>query len=212
MRVLVACEFSGTVRDAFRKRGHDAWSCDLDPSEDPTYHIQGDVTPLLNEKWDLIIAHPPCTYLCNSGVCHLHSTKQTGKTLKGAARWNAMEDGCKFFNLFVNIRPDICNRVVIENPIPHKYAREKIGKYTQVIQPWMFGHTESKATCLWLRGVPPLVPTNIVKKEMEALPPKVRQRLYYLWSSKDRGKLRSVTYSGIAEAMADQWGACGTEE
>lgn len=195
MRVLVACEYSGTVRDAFIKAGHDAFSCDLLPTDSPGPHYQGDVFDIINDGWDLMIAHPPCTYLCNSGVMHLHKDKN---------RWKKMEDGALFFQKLLN-----CNipKIAIENPIMHKYAKEIIGvNQTQIIQPWMFGHPESKATCLWLKNLPPLKETKNVKEEFLELPKNQAQRLHYLPPSKDRWKLRSTTYQGIADAMASQWG------
>ena len=196
MRVLVACEYSGKVREAFRKLGHDAWSCDLLPADDNSpYHIQGDVLEQLDKGWDLMIAHPPCTYLTNAGVSWLY---------KKEGRWDDMRDGAEFFKALLN-----CNipKIAVENPIMHKYAVEIIGRrQDQVIQPWMFGHTEQKATCLWLKGLPPLTPTDNVKEEMMKLSPKERQRLHYLPPSKDRWKIRSETYQGIADAMAAQWG------
>jgi hypothetical protein len=196
VRVLVACEYSGTVRDAFRARGHDAWSCDILPTDaDPTWHIQGDAVEVAyGQDWDLMIAHPPCTYLTNSGVTWLH---------KDPTRWANLDDAAEFFKrLYDAPIPRKC----IENPIMHKYAKERIGgiKQSQVIQPWMFGHTEQKATCLWLQGLPELKPTNNVKEEMMALPDNQRQRLHYLPPSADRWKLRSTTFKGIADAMADQ--------
>jgi hypothetical protein len=196
-RVLVACEFSGIVRDAFRKRGHDAWSCDLEPASESQYsqfHLHQDVKGVLDQKWDIIIAHPPCTYLSNSGVCHLHTQE---------GRWERMNDGCDFFSLFLNLD---CEKVCIENPIQHRYARERIRKYDQIIQPYHFGHPESKAICLWLKGLPPLVHTNDVKAYMMTLPKKDRQRNHYMSPGKDRGKLRSIFFTGIADAMAEQWG------
>ncbi|HZK28048.1 MAG TPA: DNA cytosine methyltransferase [Thermoclostridium sp.] len=195
MKILVACEYSGTVRDAFRKQGHDAWSCDLLPTDaDPTYHIQGDVFKVLDQGWDMMIAHPPCTYLSNSGVCWLH---------KDPKRWELMKEGAEFFKHLLNSN---IPKIAVENPIQHKYAREIIGKtYTQIIQPWMFGHTERKATCLWLKGLEPLKPTNNVYEEMLKLPKNQQQRLHYLPPSEDRWKLRSKTFQGIAEAMAEQW-------
>lgn len=187
MRVLVACEYSGRVRDAFIKKGHDAWSCDLLPTDAEGPHIQGDVLNLLNQKWDLMIAHPPCTYLCNSGVVWLH---------RDDSRWEKMRDGAKFFKLLMQAN---IPRIAVENPIMHKYAVEIIGKrQDQVIQPWQFGHGETKATCLWLKNLPALMPTKIVSGR--------EQRLHYLPPSKDRWKLRSTTYQGIADAMAEQWG------
>ena len=196
MKVLVACEFSGKVRDAFAKLGHDAWSCDIIPTDAPGNHYQGDVTDILNDGWDLMIAHPPCTYLTNSGVCHLH---------KDETRWEKLDAGAKFFKQLLNAN---ILMICVENPVMHKYAKERIGnvKQSQIIQPWMFGHTEQKATCLWLKGLPLLIETNNVKEEMMLLPDNQRQKLHYLPPSEDRWKLRSKTYDGIAQAMADQWG------
>ena len=195
MRVLVACEYSGVVREAFKAKGHDAWSCDILPTDILGQHIEGDIKEVLNQKWDLIIAHPPCTYLTNSGVRWLH---------KDTTRWASLNDGAEFFKLFLSAD---CPRICIENPIPHKYALERIGKkYSQIVQPWMFGHMEQKATCLWLKGLPLLTPTDNVKDEMLNLPASVRQRIHYLPPSKDRAKLRSKTFQGIANAMADTWG------
>ena len=197
MRVLVACEYSGRVRDAFIKKGHDAMSCDLLPTDSTGPHFQGDVfdVPWIDE-YDLMIAHPPCTYLANSGVCHLHTDD---------SRWAKLDAAAAFFKELLNLPID---QICIENPIMHKYARERIGgvKYSQIVQPWMFGHTEKKATCLWLKGLPDLVGTDNVKSEMELLPKNQQQRLHYLPPSEDRWKLRSTTYQGIADAMADQWG------
>ena len=195
MKVLIACEYSGTVRDAFTKLGHDATSCDLLPSDRPGKHYQGDVFDIINDGWDLMIAHPPCTYLCNSGVCWLHKDK---------SRWDKMRDGAEFFKKLLNA--DIPKKC-IENPVMHKYAKEIIGvNQTQVVQPFMFGHMERKATCLWLSGLPPLVEIDNVYEEMMKLPKRERERLHYLPPSKDRWKLRSTTYQGIADAMAAQWG------
>lgn len=186
MKVLVACEFSGIVRDAFIAKGHDAISCDLLPTERPGPHYQGDIRDILYNAWDLIIAHPPCTRLCNSGVMWLERRNL----------WDDMRNGAEFFSLFLTVD---CDKVAIENPIPHKYALEIIKrKYDQIIQPWQFGHGETKATCLWLKGLPLLKPTNIV--------PGREQRLYKLPPSKYRAKLRSTTFKGIANAMAEQWG------
>lgn len=197
MRVLVACEWSNTVRDAFLSRGHDAYSCDLIgaeyPNENWRRHIKGDVRPLLKECWDLVIAHPPCTYLCNSGVCHLHT--QEDRELK-------MIDAAIFFLECLQANSD---KVCVENPVMHKYAQEIVAfGASQVIQPWMFGHPESKSTCLWLRGLPKLEPTNDVHEIMNNLPLKLRQRNHYLGSA--GSKERSRTYRGIARAMAEQWG------
>ena len=195
MKVLVACECSGVVREAFKAKGHDAWSCDILPTEIAGQHHQGDVLDILNDGWDLIIAHPPCTYLCNSGVCHLGT--QPG-------RYKKMEDAALFFKKFLEVD---CDKVAIENPIMHGYAKNIIeANQTQVIQPWMFGHTEKKATCLWLKGLPKLEPTNNVYDEMIKLPKNKQQRLHYLPPGVNRAKERSRTYQGIANAMAEQWG------
>jgi hypothetical protein len=192
MNILIACEESGTVRDAFIKRGHNAISCDiLDPSNGGP-HIKGDVKPLLKMEWDLIIAHPPCTYLSNSGVCWLKDNP---------VRQKQMEEATKFFHLFLKAK---CDKICVENPIPHKYG---VGKtYSQIVQPWQFGHKERKATCLWLKGLPKLYETENVKEEMLKLPKNVQQRLHYLPPGPERAKLRSKTFKGIAEAMASQWG------
>ena len=195
MRILVACEYSGIVRDAFIAKGHDAMSCDILPTDKPGPHYQGDVFDVINDGWDMMIAHPPCTYLSNSGVCHLHTDP---------TRWEKLDLGARFFKALWEC---YIPKIAIENPIMHKYAKERIGcgKQTQVVQPWWFGHTEKKATCLWLKGLPPLVETNNVKAEMELLPKNKQQRLHYLPPSPDRWKLRSTTYQGLADAMAEQW-------
>ena len=187
MRILVACEYSGIVRDAFIAKGHEAISCDLLPTEKPGPHYQGDIEDVLNDDWDLMIAHPPCTRLANSGVMWLDRRNL----------WNDMYKGADFFRMLLEANiPKIC----VENPIMHKYALEAIGgyKYNQIIQPWQFGHGETKATCLWLKNLPLLVPTKIVEGR--------EQRLHRLPPSKDRAKLRSLTYRGFAKAMAEQWG------
>lgn len=196
MKVLIACEFSGVVRDAFRAMGHDAVSCDLLPSERPGPHLQGDVLQYLGDGWDLMIAHPPCTYLTNSGVWCLHRDKD---------RWGKMRDGAALFKALLNA--DI-PRVAVENPIMHKYAVKIIGRrQDQVIQPWQFGHPESKGTGLWLKGLPKLKPSKILQKpeagHWNNQTPSGRNKI---GPSPDRWKLRSITYPGIAEAMAYQWG------
>ena len=194
MRILIACEFSGIVRDAFIERGHDAVSCDLLPTERPGPHIHGSVLDVLDDGWDMMIAHPPCTYLSNSGVMWLQ--KQPG-------RMRSMVEALDFWYCLANTN---ITRVCIENPIQHKYARHETGQYSQIIQPWQFGHMERKATCLWLKGLPDLVGTDTVRDEMLKLPKNIQQRLHYLPPSPDRAKLRSVTFQGIADAMAEQWG------
>jgi hypothetical protein len=199
MKILVACEESQVVTTELRALGHEAYSCDIEPcsGDRPEWHLQQDATALLKQQWDMIIAHPPCTYLTNTGVSWL-----TGKKAK-AGRWEQLKGGAEFFNLFMN-HP--CEKIAIENPIMHKYAIELIGrKHDQLVQPFMFGHTERKATCFWLKGLPHLIGTDNVKSEMDKLPKREQQRLHYLPPSKDRAKLRSKTYSGIAKAMAHQW-------
>jgi hypothetical protein len=187
VRVLVACEFSGVVRDAFLAEGHDAISCDLLPTEVDGPHIQADVADLLSERWDLVIAHPPCQFLSNSGVRWLHT--KTG-------RWEQMRAGALFFLDCLNAN---AHRVAVENPIMHKYAVEIIGRrQDQLIQPWQFGHGETKATGLWLKHLPLLRPTNIVEGRTA--------RVHREPPAKDRWKNRSRTLPGIAEAMAKQWG------
>lgn len=202
MRVLVACESSGTVREAFRARGHDAWSADLLPADDGSeFHLVGDATSHLGKGWDLLIAHPPCTYLANSGVQWLYNKKDG---TRNEARWDAMKGGADLFLAFLNAPiPRRC----IENPIQHKHAKALIGRrQTQTIQPWMFGHKECKATCLWLDGLPPLVPTTDLKEETFALPYTERSRMHWQAPGPNRWKVRSKTYEGIARAMAEQWG------
>lgn len=202
MNVLIACEFSGVVREAFRKRGHNAYSCDLLPAEDGSaFHYECDVHDVLGNKakhpkWDLLIAHPPCTYLCNSGVRWLYGGK--GK-VKDAARWAEMEKAAHFFADL--LRGHKIPRVAVENPVMHGHARELIdlGPADQIVQPWQFGHGEIKATCLWLRNLPLLVPTDIVEGR--------KGRVHFESPGPDRWKRRSITYTGIAEAMAEQWGS-----
>lgn len=181
MKVLVACEFSGVVRDAFLALGHDAWSCDLLPTEQPGPHYQGDVRDILGNDWDLMIAHPPCTYLTVSG-----------------ARWWAgrraeQDDALAFVRLLLGAPVP---RIALENPVGK--ISSAIRKPDQIIQPWQYGHGETKATCLWLKGLPKLVPTNIVDGREE--------RVHRMSPGKDRWKERSRTLPGIAAAMAAQWG------
>jgi hypothetical protein len=205
MRVLVACEFSGVVRDAFRARGHDAWSCDLLPSESNPYidrlkpeqydwpdtgaHFQADALSVAEDpaygEWDLMIAHPPCTYLTNSGVRWLANNPERMREMQKAA-W--------FFKSLFNV--ERIPRIAVENPIPHRYGR--LPRYDQIVQPWMFGHGETKATCLWLKNLPKLVPTKIVEGRTP--------RVHHASPGPDRWKERSRTLPGIADAMAEQWG------
>ena len=191
MKVLVACEYSGTVRDAFIMRGHDAVSCDILPTDSPGPHYLGDVRAILNEGWDLMIAHPPCTHLAVSGAAWFAEKQKDGRQQKAI----------DFFLEIVNADiPKIC----VENPVCIMSSVYR--KPDQIIQPYMFGHAESKKTCLWLKNLSKLVPTNDVKSEWELLPKNKRERLHYLPPSEDRWKLRSKTFHGIAEAMATQWG------
>ena len=191
MKVLIACEFSQIVTKAFRDKGHEAYSCDLLPTEgNPEWHIQGDVLQHLRycptyRHYDLMIAHPPCTRICNSGV----------RWLAERDLWDDMDKACKFFNTLKNAPID---KICIENPIPHRYAVAKIGKYDQIIQPWQFGHGETKATCLWLKGLRKLGTTRLVAGR--------EQRIFNMPKTAERGKLRSRTFPGIANAMAEQWG------
>lgn len=183
MRVLVACEFSGIVRDAFKNKGHDAWSCDLLPTDKPGQHIQEDVTTVLLEKWDLMIAHPPCTYLAVSG-----------------ARWfkdrqKEQIEALAFIQMLLDAN---IPKIALENPIG--VISTKIRKPDQIIQPWQFGHGETKATCLWLKNLPLLKSTNII------IPYYRKNKIHRMPPNESRSKLRSITYQGIANAMVEQWG------
>jgi hypothetical protein len=204
MRILVACEYSGTVRDAFILKGHDAISCDILPTELPGPHYQGSVTDILyEENWDMIIAHPPCTYITNSGVRWLFNKEDD---TRNEERWASMIEACNFFNLFLE---HSCAKVCVENPIPHKHAKELLKcDYTQSIQPYQFGHLEKKRTCFWLKGLPMLLPSSyVIREHMERdLPKSVTDRIHYMSPSPNRQKLRSKFYAGIAQAMAEQWG------
>ena len=196
-RVFVACEFSGTVRDAFRALGYDAVSCDLLPSEAPGPHIRGDARDHLADGWDILVAHPPCTYLCNSGVRWLYGGSGSDRD---PVRWKLMEEGAALFRAFLDAP---IPRIAVENPIMHRYAKEIVGKpVSQLIQPWHFGDGETKATGLWLKGLPPLMSTMLVDDPVA--------RVHRLPPSADRWKKRSVTMPGIAKAMADQWGSFGS--
>lgn len=199
MRVLVACEYSGRVREAFRALGHDAWSCDLLPAEDGSrYHLQGDVMEWIDigcppdahkrmqywiQPWDLMIAHPPCTHLSVSGARHFEEKRADGRQQEA-------------IDFFMALAKAPIPRIAIENPvcIMSSVWREP----DQIIQPWQFGHGETKATCLWLKGLPPLIPTKIV--------PGREPRVHRMSPGPDRWKERSRTYEGIAQAMAQQWG------
>jgi len=191
LNVLIGCEYSGVVRDAFAKLGHNAWSCDLLPTDRPNpKHIQGDIFNILDQDWDLAIFHPPCTFLTVSNAQRWEELQKSGKQQAAIKFVEALYD-CKI--------PHIC----IENPVGAISTRSKLGKPTQYIQPYEYGHYEQKKTGLWLRGLNPLVPTDI--KDLTGLPKKVTQRLHYLPPSPDRWKIRSQTYQGIADAMAQQF-------
>ena len=181
MRLLIACEFSGIVREAFRKRGHDAWSCDLLTTEILGQHIQGDVLAVLNDGWDLMIAHPPCTHLAVSG-----------------ARWfkDKQKEQAEALEFVRALLAAPIPHIALENPI--SIISSRIRKPDQIIQPWQFGHPETKATCLWLKNLPPLIPTNIVEGRAN--------RVHREPPGPERWKNRSRTYQGIAVAMAEQWG------
>lgn len=201
-RVLVACEFSGVVRRAFAARGHDAWSCDLLPSDDRSNkHIIGDARGILADGWDmLIVAHPPCTRLCNSGVRWL-TEPPSGKTRE--QMWDELRDGAALFSAFWNAPID---RIAVENPVMHGHAKRLIENYqepAQSVQPWQFGHGEVKRTCFWLKNLPPLKPTNIVAGR--------EARVHRMSPSEHRSKERSRFFPGIAAAMADQWGDAACE-
>lgn len=209
MRVLVACEFSGIVRDAFRARGHDALSVDLLPTERPGPHIQADVNLVLHYpgrvlggmprwmlagEWDMMVAHPPCQFLSNSGVRWLYGGKGTERD---PVRWDAMERAAEFVRMLLDAA---IPRIAVENPIMHPYGRAIVGRGPdQLIQPWQFGHGETKATGLWLGNLPALTPTEIVDGRVP--------RVHHASPGPERWKERSRTLPGIADAMAEQWGS-----
>jgi hypothetical protein len=196
MRILIACEYSGTVRDAFLAKGHDAMSCDLLPTDVPGPHYQGDVRHIINEKWDMVIGHPPCTRLTNSVYWYILKHNLQDEVREAAA----------FFNLILN-----CNArmVCVENPVMNPEAKKYIRKQDQLIQPYQFGENASKATCLWLRGLPLLQPTGYAPPRLVNGKKRWGNQTDGGWNnlppSKDRWKIRSKTYPGIAEAMADQF-------
>lgn len=183
MRVLVACEYSGTVRNAFIREGHDAMSCDLLPTDVPGPHYQGDVRDVLHYPWDLMIAHPPCTHLSVSGARHFADKRMDGRQQAAVS-------------FFMELARAPIPMIAIENPVCVMSSLYR--KPDQTIQPWQFGHGETKATCLWLKNLPLLRPTNIVEGR--------EARIHRMPPSADRWKLRSATFTGVAEAMADQWG------
>lgn len=196
MKVAILCEYSGVVRDAFIAQGHDAISCDLLPTDSPGPHYQGDAFDLLDQHWDLIIAHPPCTALTVAG----NSTYGEGQP-KYAERLESVRWTVEFWERCKDAAPRVC----FENPVG---VLQRLGGMPkpQYIQPYQFGHMEQKKTGLFLHGLPPLEPTNNVYDEMMKLPKNQRERLHYLPPSPDRWKIRSTTFQGIADAMADQWG------
>jgi site-specific DNA-cytosine methylase len=196
MKVLIACEYSGTVRDAFQRAGHDAMSCDLLPTDVPGPHYQGDVADILRDGWDLMVAHPPCTYLSVSGM---HWTK------RGLRDPQLTESALEFVQLLLDAPIE---KIALENPV--SVISSRIKKPSQIINPWQYGHDASKKTCLWLKNLPLLVPTNIIeprivdgKKRWGNQTDSGQNRLP---PSADRWKIRSETYRGIADAMAQQWG------
>lgn len=198
-RWLIACEYSGRTREAFRAKGHDVISCDLLPSEDNSpFHIVGDVFDVIAKEgpFDGMVAHPPCQYLANSGVRWLYTD---------ASRWNKMREGAAFFMKLLNVA---IPKIVLENPIMHKHARAAatIPAPSQTIQPFQFGEFASKATCLWLKGLPLLVPTNDVGAEMRKLPKSQTHQVHRAPPGPNRWKERSRTYQGIANALAEQYG------
>lgn len=192
MKILVACEESQRVTIEFRNRGHEAYSCDILECSGghPEWHYQQDVTPLLDQDWDMIIAFPPCTHLAVSGARHFAQKIADGR----------QQQGINFFMLFANNK---CPKIAIENPVGIMSSNWR--KPDQIIQPYEFGHMECKKTCLWLKGLPLLTPTNNVYNQMMLLPKNQRERIHHLPPSADRGRLRSITYLGVAQAMADQW-------
>ena len=192
-RVLVACEESQAVAKELRAIGIEAFSCDIEDCSGghPEWHIQDDVIPLLKESWDMVLAFPPCTHLASSGARHFAQKRRDGR----------QQQGIDFFMRFAAIN---CKRVAIENPVG--IMSNIFRKPDQIIHPWQFGHTEQKSTCLWLKGLPLLKATDDVKGPMMALPINIRQRIFYMSKTCDRSKQRSKTFSGIAKAIASQWG------
>lgn len=198
MKILVACEESQAVTIELRKLGHEAYSCDIEPCSGghPEWHLQEDVTPLLKQHWDMIIAFPPCTHLAVSGAAWFEQKRKDGR----------QQEGIDFFMMFANAD---CERIAIENPVGIMSSVYK--KPSQIVQPYEYGHMEQKKTCLWIKGLPLLQPTNNVYDQMMELPKNKRERLHYLPPSPERAKLRSKTYLGIAKAMAEQWAGDNTE-
>ncbi len=212
-RILIACEFSGIVRRAFTAFGHDAWSCDLLPAEDGSnHHYQCDVRDILYQDWDLlIVAHPPCTRLANSGVRWLH-TPPPGRTRE--EMWRELEDGAALFSELWNA--DHIPRRCVENPVMHRHAKRLIRNYVepvQTVQPWQFGDPETKRTCLWLHGLPPLKPTKVLQPPPPGSQERRRwERVHRMPPSPARSRERSRFFPGIASAMAEQWGPLLSDE
>lgn len=192
LKVLVACEYSGSVRDAFIRGGHDAMSCDLLPTDTPGPHYQGNVFDIINDRWDMMVAHPPCTHLAVSGAKHFAAKRADGRQAAALAFVQRLLDAP-------------IKRIALENPV--SIISSHIRKPDQIIQPWMFGHEATKTTCLWLKGLPHLTPTNIVDKGARHVTKsgKSLPAWYNLPPSTDRWKIRSATFQGIADAMAAQW-------
>jgi len=204
MKILIACEYSGAVRDSFIKQGHDVMSCDLLPTDSPGSHYQGSVFDVLNDGWDMMIAHPPCTYLAVSGNRWLYNKDKT----RNEERWKNREEGLDFVRALMDAPIE---KIAIENPV--SCISSEIRKPDQIIQPWQFGDEAQKTTCLWLKNLPKLKPTKIVGKgEFTTFKSGKRHPKWYadaLATAKtkaERQKLRSKTFQGIADAMAEQWG------
>jgi hypothetical protein len=193
MKVLVGCEYSGAVRDAFIRAGHDAMSCDLLPTDSPGPHYAGDIFDVIDYPWDLAIFHPPCTDLSVSGAAWFAKKRLVGSQQSAASFFMKLQRASAHIPM-----------TATENPVSVMSSLWR--KPDQIIHPWMFGHMEQKATCLWTKGLPKLIESNNVKDEMMQLPKNIRERLHYLPPSEDRWKIRSTTYQGIADAMAAQWG------
>jgi hypothetical protein len=192
MKILIACEYSGTVRDAFRALGHDAMSCDLLPTEREGPHYQGSVLDILGDGWDLMVAHPPCTHLAVSGAAHFAKKRASG----------VQDEALDFVRLLLDAP---IPKIALENPI--SIISSRIRKPDQIVHPWQFGHETTKATCLWLKGLPLLVPTQIVSKgERQVYASGKSSPIWHAKSGGGSGKARSMTFQGMADAMAAQWG------
>lgn len=208
MKILIFGEYSGRTRNAFRERGHDAWSVDFEPADDNSiFHIQGDGLPLLNDGWDMMIGHPTCTFLCNSGVRWLYETKVLGERVNrvlNTPRWNDMEEAAAFFRKLQNAP---IPKIALENPVMHGHAKKLVGEQTQCVQPYWFGEPAFKGTCLWLKNLPPLVATNKLVKPKPGTPEhKEWSAIHRAPPGPDRWKIRSRSFQGISDAMAKQWG------